>query len=226
MTPSPATGFDIGKAAVVSGTPFLHCSLGEETLLSRAAVLKLLESWPASTFLTSSQRITGGDKTFRTNTATILIGSRWCFPLEQLSSGWHDFLDYLAGIDYRQNLARVLQIPDGPIELEIRLTEYPRGGWMSRHTDRPEKLFSHNIYLCPDWRPTWGGGLALYDDATSAEPCTVCVPGAGTSLAFARSDRSWHEVLPVSGSALWPRRAVLIHGYRSIPRALEAADGA
>jgi 2-oxoglutarate-Fe(II)-dependent oxygenase superfamily protein len=225
MMPYQTTEFDLDKSAVVSGIPFLHCTLGEETILSRAAVSELLDSWPDSTFLASTQRTTGGDKTFRTNTATVLIGSRWCFPLEQLSSCWRNFLDYLAGPRYRQNLARVLKAPDGPIELEIRLTEYPRGGWMSRHTDRPEKLFSHNIYLCPDWQASWGGGLALYGNATASEPYTTYVPGAGTSLAFARSEHSWHEVLPVSDSARRPRRAVLVHAYRQLPPALEADSG-
>ena len=42
----------------------------------------------------------------------------------------------------------------------------------------------------------------------------VFLPGAGTSLAFARTDRSWHEVLPVSEAAPAPRRALLLHGYR------------
>ena len=225
MTPYQAAGFDLEKAAVVSGTPFLHCTLGEATILSRAAVRELLESWPDGTFLASTQRIAGGDKTFRTNTATMLTGSRWRFPLEQLSSCWRDFLGYLAGPRYRQDIARVLEVPDGPVELEIRLTEYPRGGWMSRHTDRPEKLFSHNIYLCPDWQASWGGGLALYDDAAASEPYTVYVPGAGTSLAFARSERSWHEVLPISDSAPWPRRAVLVHGYRYSPERWRRRDG-
>ena len=84
---------------------------------------------------------------------------------------------------------------------------------MSRHTDRPDKSFSQVIYLCPDWQPSWGGGLALYEGAESDSPSRVVYPSAGNSVAFARSERSWHEVLGVTPEARTPRRALLIHGY-------------
>jgi len=66
-----------------------------------------------------------------------------------------------------------------------------------------------------------GSELYLYSSETGAGPAAVSVPGPGTSLAFARSDRSWHEVMVVSAQAPQPRRAVLVTGYRP---ALAAAD--
>jgi hypothetical protein len=211
VMPYRDSDFRFAELAVRSDIPFPHLIFGENALLSSAAVGELVETFPD--ILAPSRRLSGGDKTYATNTIRVHLSGTWQVPVGQLPPCWRDFLLYLADSSYRDDLARSVGV-SGPIDLELRLTEYPAGGWMSRHTDRPDKLFSHNIYLCPGWLSEWGGGLALYDSASTSEPSAVYLPGDGTSLAFARSDRSWHEVMPVSGHAVLPRRAVLVHGYR------------
>lgn len=210
-------GFDLGRPAEIADHPFRHVCFGEDDGLSAAEVALLLEAFPGADALAGSRRTAGGDKTYSVRTATVHDSGRWTPVLDELHPRWQGFLRQLVDSDYRHRLAALLGLPPGPVELEVRLAEYPRGGWMSRHTDRPEKLFSQNIYLCPGWRPDWGGGLALYADEHDPDPVTVFVPGAGNSLAFARTDRSWHEVLPVSPAAPTPRRTVLVHGYRDVP---------
>jgi hypothetical protein len=214
---SAAVGFDLGGPAEVSDHPFRHVRFPEAAGLTAAEVARLLEVFPGEGALTGSRRTAGGDKTYSVRTATVHHGGRWTPVLDALHPLWREFLGRIVEPDYRHRLAALLGLPAGPVELEVRLAEYPRGGWMSRHTDRPEKLFSQNIYLCPDWRPDWGGGLALYAGEHAPDPVSVFVPGAGNSLAFARTDRSWHEVLPVSPPAPVPRRTVLVHGYRAAP---------
>ncbi len=205
--------FDLSAAERVD-RPFPHVRFAELTGLTGAVLAALVEDFPAGAPLTASARRGGGDKTYAMHTATVHEAGRWSPAAEQLAPRLRRFLGGLVDSDYRHRLAGLLGLPDGPVDLEVRLSAYPRGGWLSRHTDRPDKLFSQNVYLCPGWRPEWGGDLALHHDEHGAEPAAVFTPGAGNSLAFARSDRSWHEVRPVSASARFPRRTVLIHGYR------------
>jgi hypothetical protein len=212
-----SVGFDLGGPATVSEHPFRHVCFAEASGLAVSEVERLIEVFPADGAVAGSRRTAGGSKTYSVRTVTVHHAGRWTSVLDELHPRWRDFLGQLVESDYRHRLATLLGIPPGPVELELRLAEYPRGGWMSRHTDRPDKLFSQNIYLCPGWRPEWGGGLALYGDEHAQDPVALFVPGAGNSLAFARSDRSWHEVLPVSPRAPIPRRTVLVHGYRDVP---------
>ena len=198
--------------------PFRHVVFAEGDLLPRSLVDRLLETFPDGRTLTPWRRASGSDKTYSVNTVTLYHSGRRSAVLDRADASWRELTACLVDSAYRAELAELLGVPPGPIDLELRLTEYPVGGWMSRHTDRPEKLYSQNIYLCPDWSPEWGGGLALYSGEHSGSPETVFVPGAGTSLAFARSDRSWHEVLAVSERAAAPRRALLVHGYRPAGR--------
>jgi Rps23 Pro-64 3,4-dihydroxylase Tpa1-like proline 4-hydroxylase len=214
---SVGVGFDLGRPTEVSDHPFRHVCFEEAAGLTAAEVARLLEVFPGEGVLAGSHRTAGGEKTYSVRTTTVYDGGRWTAVLDELHPLWQGFMRRLVESDYRHRLAALLGLPAGPVELEVRLAEYPRGGWMSRHTDRPEKLFSQNIYLCPGWRPDWGGGLALYTDEHTPDPVAVFVPGAGNSLAFARTDRSWHEVLPVSPLAPAPRRTVLVHGYREVP---------
>jgi SM-20-related protein len=203
--------YALADLAVSSDVPFPHLKFRENTLLTSVAAAELADSFPD--IVAPTRRLTGGDKTYVTNTVVVYFKETWHAAIDQMPTCWRRFLAYLVESGYREELARSFDI-QGEIDLELRLTEYPVGGWMSRHTDRPEKLFSHNIYLCQGWLPEWGGGLALYDSASAGEPADVFMPGNGTSLAFVRSDSSWHEVMPVLENARRPRRAILVHGYR------------
>jgi len=205
------TGLDLGAARPVE-KPFPHLRFAETDLLSGELHDELFDTFPAG--LNASRRLAGGDKTYQVRMGTLHLRGEWGPELAGLADGWRRLARQLVESDYRDELAALLGLGGSRIELELRLTEYASGGWMSRHTDRPDKLFSQNIYFCPGWRPDWGGGLALYAGAEDPEPVTVFAPGRGNSVAFARTDRSWHEVLPVEPGPHPPRRALLVHGYR------------
>ncbi|MFR9770769.1 2OG-Fe(II) oxygenase [Nocardia sp. SC052] len=206
---------DITATGTTVDKPFPHLVFAEDTLLTRAEADQLTATFPHWSALTSSTRTQGSDKSYSMNTLLLHDRGRWLVRLEQLPDCWSNLLSGLVESSYRDWLVSRLCGTHDRVELEVRLSEYPRGGWMSRHTDRPDKVFSQNIYLCPEWQPTWGGELRLYHHETAAHPQATYRPGAGTSVAFMRSDRSWHEVAAVSDTAAAPRRALLLHGYRS-----------
>jgi len=211
---APGIRLDLGAGKLVEA-PFQHVVFGAGTLLSARLHDELLGTFPSDGVLRGSRRVAGGDKTYQVRMATLYLRGGWSPALAAMAEAWRLLARHLVDSDYRYELAGLLGLGRPRIELELRLTEYASGGWMSRHTDRPDKLFSQNIYFCPQWNEQWGGGLALYAGEHEAEPASTFMPGAGTSLAFARTDRSWHEVLPVSAGRHPPRRALLVHGYRS-----------
>ncbi|WP_086661494.1 2OG-Fe(II) oxygenase [Lentzea kentuckyensis] len=205
---------ELSEVSEVHERPFRHAVFGERALLAPDAVAELVESFPGAGVLDTFRRTAGSDKTYLANMATLHDHRGWSDKVRMMAPCWRTLAHQLVESDYARRLSALLGVPPGPVTLELRLTEYTEGGWMSRHTDRPDKLFSQNLYLCPQWSDQWGGGLALYEGEHDEEPSAVFLPGAGTSLAFARTDRSWHEVLPVSAGAPAPRRALLVHGYR------------
>ncbi|MEU7723856.1 2OG-Fe(II) oxygenase [Streptomyces sp. NPDC040724] len=193
--------------------PFPHCELGPDSIMSGAAVSTLLNTFPAHLMRGATLRDKGGDKDYYVDHLAVFDRGRWKVRTSELAPLWQRLLRYLAGEQYAAGVRALLGLGEVPMSIEVRLSSYPSGGWMSRHTDRADKLFSHNIYLCPGWDPAWGGGLALYGSGTDPDAARVVLPGAGNSVAFRRSDASWHEVMPVSPDSARPRRAVLIHGY-------------
>lgn len=208
-------GHDVAKTAVVRRQPFLHCEFAPGSIVSRVEVATLLRHFPGDLMRAPTIRTSGTDKNYMVSHLDVFDRGRWVTPLADLPSDWYPLLGYLVGGDYLAMIRKVLELGDVAMTIEVRITRYPRAGWMSRHTDRPDKVFSHNIYLCPDWDPAWGGELALYDDADARQPARTVLPGTGNSVAFRRADDSWHEVMPVAETAGRPRCAVLVHGYHA-----------
>jgi len=192
--------------------PFTHISYDVGELLALEAAVELSASFPSARL--ESRRRVSGSKSYLLRTTTLIDErSSPAAVAPSLGGRWQEVIDSLLSEGYRSSITEALGIEASRVALEIRLSAYQAGGWMGRHTDREDKLFSQNIYLSPSWVAEWGGGLAMYCDATVAEPSRVHVPTLGTSVAFRRSNRSWHEVMEVN-HAQEERRAILIHGYR------------
>jgi Rps23 Pro-64 3,4-dihydroxylase Tpa1-like proline 4-hydroxylase len=189
--------------------PFRHL-IGSE--LSVGDVNLLVSLFPGH-LLHDTARSANGDKTYQVRARTAYDQGVWTLGPDEIAPEWWYFLNRFVQGRRVAGIAEMLELPASPYRVELRLTEYAASGWMSRHTDRPDKAFSWIVYLATSWRRSWGGELALYADPASACPAAAIWPGPGTSVAFARSDHSWHEVRPVSASAEQPRRALLIHGY-------------
>jgi len=204
---------DPRRSALVRDYPFRHVIYDRNALISESVVRQLIETFP-SELLSYRQSRPGGSKSYTVRTVTLYDTHGPSRSLAELPSCWCDLVAAVVAPVYGVAMGSILGLTAPPTAWEIRLSEYTGGAGMSRHTDRQDKLFSQNIYLCPEWREAWGGGLALYDGPRTPDPAIRFLPGPGVSLAFARSDVSWHEVLPVSDSCPIPRRALLVHGYR------------
>lgn len=188
---------------------------GEHELLDEHTFQRLHETFP-SDLLVQGRRDTlaGSDKTYTVHARTLHDRGSWLVDPAGLAAPWHGLVAELVSVEYQSTLLAALDVDPGRVgRVEVRLAEYRAGGWMSRHTDRPDKVYSHLIYFCPGWRPDWRGDLTFYADEHTPVALTSLLPGAGTSVAFARTESSWHEVMPVATHAGAPRRTLLLHGY-------------
>lgn len=206
---------DLRRMARHVAEPFPHFEFDAVAFIPGGSVAELVDSFPERLMLGAKLRGAGSDKSYLVDHRGVFDHGSWLIEPDRLPGPWHRLLSYLTSSEYSDAVRALLGLGDAKVRIEVRLSSYPSGGWMSRHTDRPDKLFSHNIYLCPEWNTEWGGGLALYATAQCEQPVRIVCPGPGNSVLFARSDSSWHEVMAVSASAARPRRAVLIHGYHS-----------
>lgn len=178
-------------------------------------VTELAGSYPNS-ILVPSERTFGSDKSYTVNTLTVIADSIPLPAFESLPLNWRNLISELASSPALEKLCGELGVRSGDLRtVEARLASYPAGGWMSRHTDGPDKLFSWIIYFNPAAStPVTGGAISFFDSAGSTVPACSVSPGAMNGVAFARSATSWHEVAPVDAQTRSPRQSLLIHGYR------------
>ena len=188
---------------------------GEHELLCEHDFRHLHETFPSELLVLGNRdEHAGSDKTYTVHARTLHDRGSWQVDPANLPAAWTRLVAELVTGDYQSTLLAALGIEPGRVRrVELRLAEYRVGGWMSRHTDRPDKVYSHLIYFCPGWRPDWRGDLTFYADEHTHVALTSLLPGAGISVAFARTDSSWHEVMPVAGHAEQTRRTLLLHGY-------------
>jgi hypothetical protein len=188
---------------------------GEHQLLDERDFAHLHDTFPSDLLVRAGRdEAVESDKSYTVHARTLHDDGSWRTDPARLSAAWTWLVTELVSAPYQSTLLAALGVDPARVgRVEVRLAEYRAGGWMSRHTDRPDKVYSHLIYLCPGWRPDWGGDLTFYADEHTAVASTSLLPGAGTSVAFARTESSWHEVMPVAAHAERPRRTLLLHGY-------------
>lgn len=83
-------------------------------------------------------------------------------------------------------------------DFEAHYAVYPAGSFYKKHLDQfrqtSQRVISCILYLNPDWQPSDGGQLRIYD-SENAQLFTDIFPIAGSFVSF-RSDLVYHEVLP------------------------------
>lgn len=191
--------------------PYPHIHLSPQLLgLGRDAIEPLVETYP-HTLMTRSTRSSGSDKTYSVELLDVKRRGTEVEPRPPLSAEWRDFLDRATDPRRIRAVTDGLGIePDVAGDMDVRLMSYRAGGWMTRHTDRPDKYVTILWYLNPDWDGTWGGKIGLYPDESGQSPVCEISPGPLNGIAFARSDTSWHEVASVEDHAQQPRRVLMI----------------
>lgn len=178
------------KNPIVFQHPFPYVEV--RGALDQESARLLRRSFPRNLDLTI--RGSGTDKTYIVSNKRILgvDGTRWT-----RSAAWNRFLDSVLRSDYHDYLSGISGASLRGALVEVDVNAYGAGGYMSAHTDRPEKVLSHIIYLSPYWDDAWGGELALLDGAQGRVIRSVR-PEWPTSILLPRSDQSWHSVAPVA----------------------------
>jgi SM-20-related protein len=129
------------------------------------------------------------------------IAESGSFPADQLSYGpaFREFLDELASEPFRKAFEDkfALDLSGLPHTVTVRGHCSPKDGRI--HTDSKSKIITVLIYMNPEWEHS-GGRLRLLRSADDLDDAILEVPpGAGTLLAFKRSDNSFHGHKPFSG---------------------------
>jgi SM-20-related protein len=123
---------------------------------------------------------------------------------------WSEVAGVLCGSFYRDTLSQLANTDLSRCTAHIRICSYGPGHWLGPHTDRPDKLATHIIYLTPGWLPEWGGALRLHRSQAADDVAAVIAPAANSGVLLVRSDRSWHSVESVREGAPH-RRSILVH---------------
>lgn len=125
-----------------------------------------------------------------------------------LAPVWLQLSSELHGVDYRQALSELAEIPLDGLELEITLWRQEFGGFAGPHLDNPAKRLVNLIYLSErDWRPEDGGCLRFLHSNDLDDVAAEILPHLGTSVVFLRSETSWHGYKPIA-TTRHPRLAV------------------
>jgi Rps23 Pro-64 3,4-dihydroxylase Tpa1-like proline 4-hydroxylase len=101
------------------------------------------------------------------------------------------------------------------------------GGFLNVHLDHlshaKRRTWSRQLnlllFLNPDWNPSWGGTLELWD--ASVTRCVRAIePSFNRCVVFRASERSFHGVAPVACPPDRTRRSLALYYYRDEGRAL------
>ncbi len=189
--------------------PWLATAPGE--ICESAIADQLAASFPDEGFVRIDAAGDGRGKTYR-NYSRPLVECSEVQP-GQLPGIWGDLLSDLTSAQYRTQIAILLGQPAARA-IEARLVRHGHGDWLSPHTDRPDKVFSHILYFTPGWRADWGGCLEILSGSDPSSVVGQVVPELGASALMARTDNSWHQVAAVTAGDTPERRSLLIHGLR------------
>lgn len=191
--------------------PYTWLETRPDQIYAEATARRLLADFPADRFTRTDASAEGRAKTYRNYTRTLVAPGVLRPQPEPLPPLWRQLVTELSDVDYRRAVAALLAQPIAST-LEIRLVRHGSGDWLSPHTDREDKLFSHVFYLNPGWREEWGGCLEILASADPVEPVARIVPELGVTSLLARCENSWHQVTKVTEAAAAERVSLLVHG--------------
>ncbi|MGH3428970.1 MAG: 2OG-Fe(II) oxygenase [Mycobacteriales bacterium] len=120
----------------------------------------------------------------------------------------------LTGDRYRELMAQALGVDLTRTLITVKLVRYDPGSWIGPHTDVMATVASHIIQLNLYWKAEWGGGLRLLPPSHSHEVAHTVLPDHRTSIAFLRSNISWHEVQPIVEGAPVSRTTLVVHLHK------------
>lgn len=187
--------FDISKiySATMVESPFKFSCI--QNFLDSDSVVNLLEDLPQEGNYRSS-RVGGSDKVYNVvNNILLPLGEFNKNEENQLPPLWSDFVRGLRSKEYREALSHLLDEDLVNCHMEITLKRYKYQDYISAHTDKADVKATHMLFLNDQWELAWGGLLHLMHD--SENTLKAFLPTIASSVAFVRSDVSWHKVCPV-----------------------------
>ncbi len=182
-----------------------------ESMLDEAERGALFDSIPESGFV---RRVDDRGRYSLAVTMLISRGGPGTIDTSDLSQVWQTLLAELKGDRYRQALGPVLGVDLSHSMLTVKLARYGPGGWIGPHTDVESTIASHTIPLNPTWPHDGGGALILLGSSRIEDIRHAVPPDSSASIAFVRSDRSWHAVSMVADEVSVARASLVIHFER------------
>jgi len=191
--------------------PFTWLSTAPGEALSHETATRLRATFPEDGFRRKDATGQGREKSYRNYSRPLVVDS---VPLAtDLPPLWQRLVGELTADDYRKDVAALLG-QEVARTVEIRLVRHAGGDWLSPHTDRADKLFSHIFYFNPGWRAEWGGCLEILSGNDPDAVVARIPPELGATALLARADNSWHQVSRVAAQPAPERTSLLVHGVR------------
>ncbi|CAB5714425.1 Predicted proline hydroxylase [Delftia tsuruhatensis] len=173
----------------------------------------LSQTYPTDHFRTVEAY--GGEKDYRYDARSLIpMGEKNISRPEFLSPGWMEFAQDLISDDYRSAMSSLTGIDLSHFPMEANLYHYGSGALLGPHRDLPEKKVTHVFYFNENWLAADGGCLAILNSSNAKDVAALVSPNVGNSVAFVRSDESWHEVTKVSARVRASRRSVTVTFYQ------------
>lgn len=180
------------RSSKLISTPFKYTKI--ESILSVIHAEKLLETLPLEGNYRSLRK-NGSDKIYNVVNNILVELGQTTLVNPNISIDWNNLIIELQGKQYREALSSLLDEDLVNCYMEITLKRYKLYDYISAHTDKPSVRATHMIFLNENWEQDWGGMLYFLNDAQ--EILEVFLPTIAQSVAFVRSDISWHKVCPV-----------------------------
>lgn len=140
-----------------------------------------------------SVRNEGSDKTYDVvNNLLLKLGDTSPNPESNLSDSWISLINDLQSEEYITALSSLLNEDLSKCYQEITLKRYGYNHYISPHTDKAHVRATHMLFLNDRWEDSWGGNLCLIDNEKNT--FKTFSPVSDYSVAFVRSDISWHSV--------------------------------
>ncbi|MEH1836575.1 MAG: 2OG-Fe(II) oxygenase [Nostoc sp.] len=118
-------------------------------------------------------------------------GTQRVFPLR---SAWTQLIDELRSSGYRNAIAELTGLDLSNQILGMRFYRYNPGHGTYPHHDHPANTLVHMFYFCEKWDSRWGGCFRILKEENPDSGFLDIPPLFDISVAFVRSDNSWHMV--------------------------------
>lgn len=166
-----------------------------------------------------TERSHGSDKTYLVACANLQSPNDPC--VEAPNESYAALERLVSSTSYRKALEAVAGESLLTAQIEIALTRYEAGFFMSPHTDSANKIVTHIIYLSNSWSKSDGGLLRLISHCKECADVLI-VPRWPRSVILPRAENSWHEVTIVNDRATAARPAIQVSFWRSKPSSVAA----